>query len=47
VGVAVDAAVAGGNGGEEEYGRMLREGWSCAFRQSIPNNDCMSRICVV
>ena len=47
VGVAVDAAVAGGNGGEEEYGRTLREGWSCAFRQSIPNNDCASRICVV
>jgi hypothetical protein len=34
-GVAVDVAVAGGDGGGEEYGHMLREGWSCAFRRSI------------
>ncbi len=32
VGVAVDAAAAEGDDGGEEYGCMLREEWSCAFR---------------
>jgi len=31
-GVVVDAAAAGGDNEGEEYGCMLREGWSCAFR---------------
>ena len=35
VGIAVGAAAAEGDGGGGEYARMLREGWSCAFRRQI------------